>query len=524
MAPSSDTLERTESALPGSGDADDRSTSTLRRPVAGLSIRWRRAVVLTGLLGFALAFQGSRPLWEPDEGRYVAVALEMVRTGDWLVPHLHPEYEHFTKPPMAYWAIAGGLLIVGRSEWGVRLPNALAFAATVLLVYGIGRRLAPCDAGLAALVYASFLMTTVAANIANTDTLLTLWETFAVLGFVSWRWGRSEPERRWLVAMWLGFGLAFLTKGPVGLMPLLAIVVLVAMEGGRRGLRSLFPPIGLAVFAVVAFGWFVVVIAREPALLSYFLGNELVGRVFTGVHHRNAVWYGAAVVYLPAFLLGCLPWTPFLLGRIRRVGDLLRPTCWRTWRRQDPALIFTLLWLLLPLSVFMVARSRLVLYVLPLFPALAILTARTLRPHWRWSRLQLVLVGVCLAALLGLRAGAAHLSSHQDARALAQQLDAIAGGTEYDEIVLVGVREGFGLSFYLGRPVEHVAVQARSFGRSCPYCLETLLQELADVERWLFVVDERNRIPFEEVVRRSGRTLTVVGTIGTLTVYGCRRG
>jgi 4-amino-4-deoxy-L-arabinose transferase-like glycosyltransferase len=61
------------------------------------------------LLAFAMAFQGSRAIWNPDEGRYTHVALQMLRSGDWLTPRLHPEGAHFSKPPLTYWAIAASV-------------------------------------------------------------------------------------------------------------------------------------------------------------------------------------------------------------------------------------------------------------------------------------------------------------------------------------------------------------------------------------------------------------------------------
>ncbi len=420
------------------------------------------------LLGFALAFQGSRPLWEPDEGRYVTVALEMIHLDDYLVPRLHHEYPHFAKPPLTYWLIAASLRTLGTNEWAVRVPNALAFTATVLLVFGIGRRLFREGAALAAVVYASFLLPTVAANIANSDTLLATWEALAVWGFASWWWRPDRSSRGWLVVMWLGFALAFLTKGPPGLLPLLGIGALVVATNGARGLAVLFPLAGMTLFAVVGFGWYVAVVVRRPELIGYFLGEEFVGRIFTDQHGRNAEWYGAAAVYLPTFLLGTLPWTAVLAARLRHADRAFRPSWWRRWLRDDPALFFTLAWLLLGLAVFLLTRSRLQLYVLPLFPALAVLTAMALRGRWQWTRQRLVLIAA-LARPPGRASGRgrSHVPSDRDARALAGEVAALAGEA-YDEIVMVGVRNLYGLVFYLGREVEHVAFSAEDLERGLP--------------------------------------------------------
>jgi 4-amino-4-deoxy-L-arabinose transferase-like glycosyltransferase len=322
--------------------------------------------------------------------------------------------------------------------------------------------------------------------------------------------------------MWLGFGLAFLTKGPPGLLPLLAIVALVAAGSGWRGLFALFPAAGVVLFVVVGFSWYLAVVVRRPELIGYFLGNEVVGRVFSDVHGRNPEWYGAAAVYLPTFLLGSLPWTVVLAARLRHADDVFRPSCWRRWLRDDPSLFFALAWLLLPLIVFVISRSRLYLYVLPLFAALAVLAAIALRGRWRWTPRRLVLLGLWLVMLVGLRAAVAYCPSGRDARAWADEVRAVAG-EEFDELVLVGVRNGYGLGFYLGCEVEHVAFSAEDLERGVAHATQTLEQELAVGERQVFVVDTRRAERFEEIVRRAGRDARLQGTVRGASVYVCPR-
>ena len=133
------------------------------------------------VLAYALAFQGSRGIWEPDEGRYTDIATQILRSGDFVTPAFNDEVPHFAKPPLVYWVIAGSVSVVGWNEWGARLPNALAFAVTVLAIGALGRRMLPVRPWLPAVVYATFLLPYVAANAVTTDTLLTMWETLAVL-------------------------------------------------------------------------------------------------------------------------------------------------------------------------------------------------------------------------------------------------------------------------------------------------------------------------------------------------------
>ncbi|MBZ0090134.1 MAG: hypothetical protein K8H90_07130, partial [Thermoanaerobaculia bacterium] len=91
----------------------------------GTTRRLAPRAALLALFAFALAFQGSRGIWDPDEGRYTAVALNMLRSGDWFTPTLSHGVPHFSKPPLTYWALASSIGLFGRNEWAARLPNAL---------------------------------------------------------------------------------------------------------------------------------------------------------------------------------------------------------------------------------------------------------------------------------------------------------------------------------------------------------------------------------------------------------------
>ena len=140
--------------------------------------------LLALLFSLAFAFQGTRAIWEPDEGRYTATALNMLDRGDWLVPTLDGETPHLTKPPITYWAIATCVEIFGRNEWAARIPGALAFVITGLCVFGIGRRLLPARPWLPAAIWATFLAPFIGSNIVSTDALLMCFEALAMYAFV----------------------------------------------------------------------------------------------------------------------------------------------------------------------------------------------------------------------------------------------------------------------------------------------------------------------------------------------------
>ena len=450
---------------------------------------WAIAALLV-LIGFA--FQGTRAVFEPDEGRYTATAINMLESGDWLVPTLDGERPHLTKPPMVYWAIATSVGAFGYNEWAARLPGALAFVGTGLLLFGLGRRFCPSRPYLPAVTWALSLAPIVGAHVVSTDSLLMLFETASMYAFVEAWWRDGADRRRWLLGMWLCWGLAFLTKGPPGLLPLVAMVAFLAAHDRAR-LRGVFAPGGLLLFALVGFTWFGLIIRQQPDRLGYFLGYEVYGRVFTAVHDRNAQWYGAFEVYLPVLLVGALPWTALALKAAGGPASAWRRLRQRI-RERDRETLLLLYWFLVPLAVFFLARSRLQLYVLPLFVPLALLTARTLAA-WTWldgRRLRMI-AAVTAAVLLALKGIAAYLPTDRDARRMADQIRAAVDLEGVDEIAFIDMRAFFGLTLYLDLRTESVRIG----GKNRPHATllatqEDLCTELTEREHDLYALKRSN--------------------------------
>jgi 4-amino-4-deoxy-L-arabinose transferase len=231
---------------------------------------------------------------------------------------------------------------------------------------------------------------------------------------------------------------------------LVASGVFAAIRGQWAGLRRLVAWDAFLLFVVVGGAWYVVVCLREPGVWRYFLVDEVVNRVATDKMHRNAEWYGALKVYGPTLILGTLPWLPFAIYqalKARRRGIA-------TEARNDGRL-WLACWILLPLAIFVLARSRLPLYLLPLFAPLAIAMARALaplnaRPPWR-------VLALCGWALLivASRIVPAHLDLEDDDRALAKALRDEAPVVP-NEVAFVEVEPRFGLRFYLNSEVERL--------------------------------------------------------------------
>lgn len=475
-----------------------------------------RRLALLALFAFALAFQGSRGIWEPDEGRYTNVALRMVRSGDWLTPTLHPEVPHFTKPPLTYWAIAGSVELFGRSEWAARLPNTLAFVFTVLLVGRMARRLAPDREDLAALVQATSLFPFVAANIVTTDTLLALFTTLAMAGFVEWRFAPARP-RSGLTVMGLAFGLAFLTKGPPGLLPLLAIVATTLRFDGLSGLWPLRPGRGFLIFLVVGLGWYLVEILRFPHLLGYFLGSEVAARVASDAFDRNATFLGLVRAYFPVVLLAGLPWSAWAVPRALR----------RRARRDanastDPAAWLLAAWLILPTLVFLASSSRQPLYLLQLAPAAALAMARALPEDALLPRRRRLWLAAWIALLLALKASAAWVPSPRDGRALAARLAPVLPET-LRELVVVQHKPPYSLSFYFDVDVEGVKLETVTGPPDEPAyrpLLESLSSELATPFRGrVWLVPEKAETIFRNELDWSGWHAHPIGEVAGFVVF-----
>ncbi|HET6348211.1 MAG TPA: glycosyltransferase family 39 protein [Candidatus Krumholzibacteria bacterium] len=416
----------------------------------------RRAwwLLLALSLCVAFLFQGTRGLYETTEGRYAEVAREMVAGGNWLVPHLdgHP---HWTKPPLTYWSIGAGLIALGRNAWGVRLFEAIALVAATFSLGVLGAAMWDELTGwLAALIFVTTPFAVMGANAVSPDLLLACWEVMAVCClWLALR--RREHSGRWVTGMWTAFGFAFFTKGPPGLLPLAAILVYAFVQRRRgRTLPRLANPVGLLLFVLIGFGWYLVCVAREPSLLGYFLGSEVWGRVATDMHHRNARWYMPVVIFGLPLLVGLGAW---LVTGIMDVRVCSRPGGFRATVRDawhNHVTQFLLLWFFVPLVIFCMAKSRLPLYVLPLVPAQALVLARlavralgrdrAVRRCWR-------IAVVSAVVLVGAKVVAARVSSPKNMLPLSRQIRALGA----DHVTVIDNDKLYGLEFYLDGALHH---------------------------------------------------------------------
>ena len=286
----------------------------------------------------------------PDEPRYAAVGREMARSGDPVTPRLWGE-PWFEKPALLYWTTATGFRAGLGPELAPRLPVALA-AVLFLVLYAwvLGREFGYRAAGIASLILGTCWGWVGYSQIAVTDMLLTV--TFAAAMLLALPWiAKRDPRPLPATAAFLG--LSVLAKG---LVPLILAVPLIS----RGRIRDLLRIPVMAAFLAVALPWYLVCYLQNGSeFLNVFFWQHHVSRFFSGgLMHVQSVWF-----YLPVLAAGMLPWSPLLLLLARR----------GMWR--DPRRAFLLLWVLWGLVFFSISANKLPGYILPLFPAAAVLMA-----------------------------------------------------------------------------------------------------------------------------------------------------
>jgi 4-amino-4-deoxy-L-arabinose transferase-like glycosyltransferase len=319
-------------------------------------------VALAGLIVLLwLATLGARPLFNPDEGRYAEIPREMLGSGDWVIPHLDG-LAYIEKPPLQYWATALSYRFLGASVFSARLYTALCALTGIALVWMLARRLWDEAAGWrAAAVLASLSLFTIMGQLLTLDMSLTLFMTLSLAGFLL---AQRENSRRWMLVAWVAAACGVLTKGLVAAaVPAAVLVVYTLVTRDTSAWRKLELKAGVPLFLAVAVPWHWLAASRLPDFLQFFFIHEHFARYLTpSAGREEAGWFFGAV-----FLSGSLPWT---LPALRILA-----TGWRA--RVAPGefnhALFLWLWVVFVLGFFTLSDSKLIPYILPLMPAVALL-------------------------------------------------------------------------------------------------------------------------------------------------------
>ncbi len=379
---------------------------------AGWSLGVRPYALLVGLCLFLyLPGISAIPPLDRDEARFAQATRQMLESGDFLQIRFQDEARN-KKPAGIYWLQAVAVSAFSTPQataiWPYRVPSLLGGMAAVLLTFAFGAALfrdkteklaARRIGGIAAVLLASALGVVAEAHIAKTDAALlaAVMAGQGALGLAYVRARSGRPVPGWIpVVFWTAELAAILLKGPPG--PALAVVTAASLsiaDGDWRWLRRLYPVAGI-IFLMIAIAPWLIAIERatEGGFLAEALGHDLVLKLIGVQESHGAPPFSYLLLSLASFWPGSL---------------LVVPALVRAWRRHDmPAERFLLAWLVPAWVLLELVPTKLPHYVLPLFPALALLAAVALADGMRlgaatWARrLDWVVRGLWAAVALGL--------------------------------------------------------------------------------------------------------------------------
>ncbi|MBZ5588247.1 MAG: glycosyltransferase family 39 protein [Acidobacteriia bacterium] len=361
---------------------------------------WGVALGVAGVI--FLAYLAQTPwttLWDRDEAWFAEAAVEMVNSGRYLVPTFNGEI-WAAKPVLLYWLMSSSIRAFGATEFAVRVWSPLGVTLAALFTFAIGRKLFSKWVGHAAMiVLAANLLMMVQGSAATADAVLLASVTGSVAIFVTTQLPPTGPP--WARVLLLATPLAIgqFAKGPVGLVvPLVAIgsTILAGRNAAEAGARSgdrrrASLEVGEATVLSIAVlaAWFVLADVQSGGKFAReFFGFHVLQRILTPIEGHGGNFFLTLPFYLPVVLIGFAPWTLYLAGS---GSALLRAA---VGDRMSRALLCG--WIGLPVALFTVVMTKLPHYVLPIWPALALLTAATLDAHrsgalpeaaTRWLRL-----------------------------------------------------------------------------------------------------------------------------------------
>jgi 4-amino-4-deoxy-L-arabinose transferase-like glycosyltransferase len=304
---------------------------------------------------------GGAALFEPDEGRNAEKAREILLLGDWVTP-----YENFLttldKPIFFYWLIALCFKIFGISEWSARLPSALAALGCILLVYRLARRhWGSREALWGCLILVTSIEFFMFSRIVIFDMTLTFFVTLALSSFYAAALaGDRKYQRLNFILMYAAMGAGTLVKGLIALIvPGTVIVFYLLLTRKWFLFKTMNLPLGAVIYCSIVMPSYLWVESRNPGYLKYFFWDEHFVRFTTPRFDRSKNWY----YFFMVLGVGFLPWSFLLPIAVKDLGK-------RLFRDGN---LFLVLWVTLPFLFFSASDAKLPHYILPIFPALAIL-------------------------------------------------------------------------------------------------------------------------------------------------------
>lgn len=321
----------------------------------------------------------------------LASSLEMVKSGEYLTPHINSAI-YFHKPPLYAWLTAIVFKIFGFTEFWGRFWAAVFGVAGVYLAYLFGRRIYNERVGLVSALILTFSpLYIVLSKIALVDVLLCFFITLSLYLFYL---GYKEPgSRKWFYLMWLAMALATMTKGPLGIIvPMFSIVLYLLFEKNLAFIKQIQWLKGIIIYLLVASPWFIIETFREgPYFLKMIFGQFLFSIYMSPMQQHPGPFY----YYLIVILIGFIPWSGFFISSL--------------FKRPHGLLLSVFL---VMLAIFSTASTKVPGYFLPAFPAMAIITAKFLDnvfegknkwPFYFGVILPIVILSITAWAILGVK-------------------------------------------------------------------------------------------------------------------------
>jgi 4-amino-4-deoxy-L-arabinose transferase-like glycosyltransferase len=374
------------------------SPSSLSHSSDTLRSTWLKDLTVIALLSaiWFCSLLGMRPLSNPDEGRYTEIPREMAATGDFVTPRLNG-VKYFEKPPLVYWLSALTFREFGVNEFTARVWGGLFAVIGVLLTYAAGRALYDRGTGIwAAISLSTLLLYFALSQIILLDMAVAVTMSGSLFAFIV---AMREPPGKKRCGLFMAFyafmALATLSKGLIGIaLPGAVIFFWVLLLNRWKPLWPFYPIAGSILLLAIAAPWHVLAAQANHDFLNFYFYHEHWLRFTTRTHGRYEPWW----FFLPIFVGGLFPWV-FFTGRaikLSLVGG------WKK-RSEHADAWFLIIWIVFIVLFFSKSQSKLVPYILPVFPACAVLFGRYFSVVWLGKvdmRCRPASIGFAVVALL----------------------------------------------------------------------------------------------------------------------------
>ena len=341
---------------------------------------------------FLSIFSWSYPFLVPDEARYIEVAREMLASGNYITPHLNGSI-YLDKPILFFWCESMIIHVFGVHEWSARLlPEFFATLGSVFCYWAgvklYNRRTGLLSAGILTTMGLYFFL----AHYTDMDMLIAVLTSCSLWLFIVAVNEQTDRLRScYFLLMYVFAGFAFLAKGLIGFVFPIAIIGLwIMLMNQWRILKNVHLVVGLIIIAVITLPWLIMVQQQPPSFLHYFFYVEQCHRyVATNFHQQHSIFF-----FVPILLVGVLPWTVFLYQAMAYFIKQIRNDI-----KSSGNEIYLLLWPLFILVFFSLPHTKLVGYILEVFPPIAMIIACYLDRHWHKKLVLCLLVGTVIFEL-----------------------------------------------------------------------------------------------------------------------------